>query len=85
MKTTLIVIQNETDHADAKRLIEKLMGSSDSKDHARMVAQARLVEAYERTQWPRTAPTLPVLLTYRWINTAFRAPISCRCLAQLAA
>src|SRR5882724_7293665 len=64
MKTTLIVIQNETDHADAKRLIEKLMGSSDSKDHARMVAQARLVEAYERTQWPRTAPTLPVLLTY---------------------
>jgi hypothetical protein len=29
MKTTLIVIQDETDHADAKKLIEKLMGSSD--------------------------------------------------------
>ena len=41
MKTTLIVIQNDTDHADAKRLIEKLMGSSDSQDRARMVAQAR--------------------------------------------
>lgn len=27
-----------------------------------MVAPARLVEAYERTEWPRTAPTLPVLL-----------------------
>jgi HTH-type transcriptional regulator/antitoxin HigA len=64
MKTTLIVIQNEADHADAKKLIEKLMGSSDSQDRARMVAQARLVEAYERTQWPRTAPALPVLLTY---------------------
>src|SRR6266436_676282 len=64
MKTTLIVIQNEADHADAKKLIEKLMGSSDSRDRARMVAQARLVEAYERTQWPRTAPALPVLLTY---------------------
>ena len=64
MKTTLIVIQNETDHADAKRLIEKLMGSSDSQDRARMVAQARLVEAYERTEWPRMAPTLPVLLAY---------------------
>ena len=64
MKTTLIVIQNETDHADAKRLIEKLMGSSDSQDRARMVAQARLVEAYERTEWPRTVPTLPVLLAY---------------------
>ncbi len=29
-----------------------------------MVAQARLVEAYERAQWPRTAPALPVLLAY---------------------
>jgi HTH-type transcriptional regulator/antitoxin HigA len=64
MKTTLIVIQNEADHADAKKLIEKLMGSSDPQDRARMVAQARLVEPYERTQWPRTAPTLPALLTY---------------------
>ncbi len=64
METTLIVIQNETDHADAKRLIEKLMGASDSQDRARMVAQARLVEAYERTEWPRTAPTLQVLLAY---------------------
>ena len=64
MKATLLVIQNEADHADAKKLIEKLMRSSDSQDRARMVAQARLVEAYERTQWPRTAPTLPVLLAY---------------------
>jgi HTH-type transcriptional regulator/antitoxin HigA len=64
MKTTLILIQNEADHADAKRLVEKLMGSSDPQDSARMVAQARLVEAYERAQWPRTAPALPVLLGY---------------------
>jgi HTH-type transcriptional regulator / antitoxin HigA len=45
-------------------LVEKLMGSSDPQDGARMVAQARLVEAYERAQWPRTAPALPVLLSY---------------------
>ena len=64
MKTTLIVIQDEADHADAKKLIEKLMGSSDPNDRARMVAQAHLVEAYERSEWPRTAPTLPVLLAY---------------------
>jgi HTH-type transcriptional regulator/antitoxin HigA len=64
MKTTLIVIENETDHADAKSLIEKLMGSSDSQSRARMVAQALLVEAYERTDWPRTVPTIPVLLAY---------------------
>jgi hypothetical protein len=42
MKTTSIVIQNEADHSDAKHLIEKLMGSSDSQDRARMVAQASL-------------------------------------------
>ena len=63
-ETTLIVIQHEADHADAKKLIERLMGSSNSQDRSRMVAQARLVEAYERAQWPRTAPALPVLLTY---------------------
>lgn len=27
-------------------------------------AQARLVEAYERAEWPRTAPPLPILLAY---------------------
>jgi HTH-type transcriptional regulator/antitoxin HigA len=64
MKTTLIVIQNEADHADAKGLVEKLMGSSDPQERARMVAQARLIEAYERVQWPRTTPALPVLLSY---------------------
>jgi HTH-type transcriptional regulator / antitoxin HigA len=85
MKTTLIVIQNEADHADAKKLIEKLMRSSDSQDRARMVAQARLVEAYERTQWPPTAPSLPVLLAYLMINITFRAPISYRYLEQPAA
>jgi HTH-type transcriptional regulator / antitoxin HigA len=64
MKTTLIVIQNDADHAQAKALIEKLMGSKDPADQARMVAQAYLAEAYERTRWPRRAPSLPDLLTY---------------------
>jgi hypothetical protein len=45
-----IVIQDEADHAEAKKLIEKLMGSSEPGDRARMVAQARLVEAYERSE-----------------------------------
>lgn len=48
MKTTLIVIQNDADHAQAKALIEKLMNSKDPADQARMVAQAYLTEAYER-------------------------------------
>src|SRR4051794_11178181 len=64
MKTTLIVIQNDADHAQAKALVEKLMGSRNSADRARMVAQACLVEAYERSRWPRRAPSLADLLGY---------------------
>ena len=64
MKATLIIIQNDTDHAEAKSLVEKLMRSSDSAHVARMTAQARLIEAYERTRWPRRMPSLPELLTY---------------------
>src|SRR6266403_5098106 len=64
MKATLFVIENDADHAQAKALIEKLMGSSDPADQVRMIAQARLVEAYERTRWPRRSPSLPDLLTY---------------------
>jgi HTH-type transcriptional regulator / antitoxin HigA len=64
MKTTLIVIQNEADHTDAKRLVEKLVGSSNPQDRARLLAQARLIEAYERAVWPRAAPSLPALLGY---------------------
>jgi HTH-type transcriptional regulator/antitoxin HigA len=64
MKATLIVIENDADHAQAKTLVEKLMASDDSADQARMTAQARLIEAYERARWPRRAPSLPALLTY---------------------
>jgi HTH-type transcriptional regulator/antitoxin HigA len=64
MKATLIVIQSEADHAQAKTLVEKLMASTEPSDQARMVAQARLIEAYERARWPRRTPTLPELLAY---------------------
>ena len=64
MKSSLIVIQNDMDHKEAKALLDKLMGSDDPAKRARMVAQARLIEAYERTRWPRRAPRLPDLLTY---------------------
>ena len=58
------MIENDEDHAEAKALIERLMNSNDVKDQARIVAQARLVEAYERSRWPRVTPSLPALLTY---------------------
>lgn len=64
MKATLIVIQNRTDHEAAKALVGRLMQSKEAADRARMVAQVRLVEAYERVRWPRKAPPLPDFLTY---------------------
>jgi HTH-type transcriptional regulator/antitoxin HigA len=64
MKATLIVIENDRDHAEAKALMERLMASDDARDRARLVAQARLIEAYERARWPRVRPTLPDLLAY---------------------
>ena len=64
MKATLIVIQDDADHAEAKALIEKLMGSSNQEDRARVLAQSRLVEAYERHRWPRRAAGLPEILRY---------------------
>ncbi|HEY6456103.1 MAG TPA: hypothetical protein VIY90_12580 [Steroidobacteraceae bacterium] len=64
MKATLVVIQTDADHAEAKKLIESLMDSSDPADQARMATQARLIEAYERPRWPRRTPTVPELLTY---------------------
>lgn len=64
MKTTLIVIQSDADHAQAKALVEKLMRSDDPGEQARMTAQARLIEAYERSRWPRRPASLPELLAY---------------------
>jgi HTH-type transcriptional regulator/antitoxin HigA len=64
MKTTLVVIENEADHGQAKALVEKLMGSTKPDDRARMAAQARLIEAYERARWPRRPSSLPELLAY---------------------
>ena len=64
MKATLIIIQNQADHEAAMGVVGKIMRSSEADDRARMVAQARLIVAYERTRWPRKAPPLPDLLTY---------------------
>jgi HTH-type transcriptional regulator/antitoxin HigA len=64
MKATLIVIQTDADHAEAKALVDRLMRSADTGDRARLAAQARLIEAYERSRWPRVRPSLPDLLVY---------------------
>jgi HTH-type transcriptional regulator/antitoxin HigA len=64
MKATLILIQNDADHAQAKAVVDKLMRSESSADHAKLAAQARLIEAYERERWPQKSPALADVLTY---------------------
>lgn len=64
MKATLILIQNDVDHAQAKALVDKLMSSESPADHAKLAAQARLIEAYERERWPQKSPALADVLTY---------------------
>lgn len=64
MKATLIVIENEHDHAQAKALAETLMSSRDPKDASLLAAQARLIEAYERVRWPRRLPATADVLLY---------------------
>ena len=64
MKATLILVQNDADHAQAKTLVDKLMTSESPADHAKLAAQARLIEAYERERWPQKSPALADVLTY---------------------
>jgi hypothetical protein len=42
MKATLIVIGNESDHAEAESLVERLMTSHDPRDASRLEAKAVL-------------------------------------------
>jgi HTH-type transcriptional regulator/antitoxin HigA len=64
MKATLIVIQNDADHAETKALVARLMQSDAEPDRARALAQARLVELHEKTRWPTKRPALRDLLAY---------------------
>ncbi|MBI3678771.1 MAG: XRE family transcriptional regulator [Proteobacteria bacterium] len=64
MKTTLIVIQNDADHAEAKALVAKLMASNAPEDGAHLAAQARLMEDYERARWPRRVVGAADILAY---------------------
>lgn len=64
MRATLIVIQNDTDHAAAKARVEKLLASVTPSDQAKLRAQARLIEEYERKRWPRKTPAVQELLKY---------------------
>jgi HTH-type transcriptional regulator/antitoxin HigA len=64
MKANLIVIENDADHAEVKAFVEALVASTNLKDAVRLGAQARLIEAYERSRWSRRAPRPADILAY---------------------
>jgi HTH-type transcriptional regulator/antitoxin HigA len=61
MKAEVILIERERDAVEARTLIAKLGRSSRRADVARLRAQALLLEAWERTQWPAD-PVSPIEL-----------------------
>src|SRR5262245_47187860 len=53
MDATVVVIDNESELARARTLIDRLWNSNDPADIARLQAQALLIAAYEERKWPR--------------------------------
>jgi HTH-type transcriptional regulator/antitoxin HigA len=64
MDATLIVIDSDSELARARALVDRLMGSNDPSDTARLEAQARLIAAYEERKWPRRRPSTAELIAY---------------------
>ncbi|MGO8920608.1 MAG: helix-turn-helix domain-containing protein [Stellaceae bacterium] len=64
MDAQLIVIENDADLERAQALVSRLMDATAPAALARLEAQARLVEAYERKKWPRRRPNVADTLAY---------------------
>jgi HTH-type transcriptional regulator/antitoxin HigA len=64
MDATLVLIDSAAELKRARALIGRLWDSTDPADVARLQAQARLVAAYEESQWPRRPPRTADLLRY---------------------
>ena len=64
METTIIVVENDDDHKKAMELISNLMSSTRHDELARLNAQAREIEAYEKIRWPRVPATVPEIIEY---------------------
>ena len=64
MDARLILIENDSELARARALVDRLMLSESAIDIARLEAQARLIAAYEERKWPRSFPTTATLVSY---------------------
>jgi HTH-type transcriptional regulator/antitoxin HigA len=79
MEATLILIDSDSELERAQALVDRLMMSDDPTDRARLVAQARLIEAYEKARWPRrrvsTADMIRYLMDQHGLSRADMVPI----------
>ncbi len=64
MDANLILIDSAAELARARSLVDRLWGSDDLADIARLQAQARLIAAYEESQWPRRPPNTADLIRH---------------------
>jgi HTH-type transcriptional regulator/antitoxin HigA len=79
MDAMLILIDSATELSRARALVDRLWDSNDPADVARLQAQARLIEAYEESKWPRrpasTAELIRHLMDQHDLSRADMAPI----------
>src|SRR6202047_3248506 len=64
MDATLIVIDSDAELSRARALVDRLWGSDDAADMARLQAQARLIAAYEESKWPHRPPSTAELIRH---------------------
>jgi HTH-type transcriptional regulator/antitoxin HigA len=64
MKIEVIAIENEADVRAARALVAALGNSRKPADVARLRAQALLLQSFEASRWPVTAPSAANLLRY---------------------
>lgn len=64
MDAKLVLIDSAAELARAHALVERLWDSDAPTDVARLAAQARLIAAYEESQWPRRPPSTAALIRH---------------------
>jgi HTH-type transcriptional regulator/antitoxin HigA len=64
MDATLILIDSAAELSRARALVDRLWDSNDPADVARLQAQARLIEAYEASKWPRRPASTAALIRH---------------------
>jgi HTH-type transcriptional regulator/antitoxin HigA len=85
MDANLILIDDDTEFARARALVETLWDSEAPADDARLRAQALLIAAYEESRWPSWPPSPAELIRHLMDQHGRPAPIWSRISARRAA